>query len=335
MDAKESAPLQMAELLKSHIPFTVFAPDRYDLKPFVFVLNISTLTGSTSLKLSDHHRLRHASNNEIALVKDMLTSSVGRGNSESIWEDHKPKSGKYVKLPKKEWQYFVIELKGDEDPEILEQALAISPRDLDIGLIVRRATLNGVALTTCSYHPARLFQSIEALKHGRAVAEPVTKIQAQQMGAVYARLQSHDHNIVDLRRVVSLVLEMKDLPLFSALQFLGYFAVLESLLTHPPKPTDPYESITRQIKKKLALLDKRWQPALDYSSFANVPYEKVWSSMYAYRSALAHGGIPDFKKELAVLGNERNAHALLRQTVKRVISQTLQEPDLIADLQNC
>jgi hypothetical protein len=229
----------------------------------------------------------------------------------------------------------VIELEGDEDPEILEQALAISPRDLDIGLVVRRATLEGSVFTTSSYHPARLFQSIEALKGGFVAAEPVTKAQAQQIGAIYARLQTHDHNIVNVRRFISLVLEMKDLPLFSPLQFLGYFAVLESLLTHPPKPTDPYESITRQIKKKLALLDKRWQPALDYSSFANVSHEKVWSIMYAYRSALAHGGVPDFKNELAVLGNERNAHALLRRSVKQVISQALLEPDLIADLRNC
>jgi hypothetical protein len=106
MDAKESAPVELAELLKARVTFSVFPPDRYDLKPFVFVLNISALTGSPSLKLSHHHRLRRASNNEIALIKEMLTSSVGRGNSESIWEDRKPKSGKYVKLPQKGMAVF-------------------------------------------------------------------------------------------------------------------------------------------------------------------------------------------------------------------------------------
>jgi hypothetical protein len=116
---------------------------------------------------------------------------------------------------------------------------------------------------------------------------------------------------------------------------LGHFAVLEALLTHPPKPTDPYDSITRQVKKKLALLDRRSQPGIDYSSFAEANRETVWAKMYAYRSTLAHGGAPTFDGDLQVLESHDNALKLVKQTAKMVIRQALIEPQLLADLRDC
>jgi len=116
---------------------------------------------------------------------------------------------------------------------------------------------------------------------------------------------------------------------------LGYFAILESLLTHPPKPTDPYESITRQVKKKIALLDNRWTDRIDYTRFAGTPPETVWKRMYHYRSALAHGAKPDFGRELSALQNAETALNLLKETVKAVIRYALLEPQLLVDLREC
>ncbi len=146
--------------------------------------------------------------------------------------------------------------------------------------------------------------------------------------------QSHDHTVVDLRRIVKLVVELTELPKRSPLQFLGYFAVLESLLTHMPKPTDPYETITRQIKQKVKLLDRRWKPSLDYGFFNGAPPDKIWAKMYSYRSALAHGSEPDFNNDLKLLGNANHALKLLKGTVKRTIRQVLKEPELIRDIRD-
>ena len=57
--------------------------------------------------------------------------------------------------------------------------------------------------------------------------------------------------------------------------------------------------------------------------------------MYAYRSSLAHGAEPDFKKGLRILGDAGRALKLLKQTVKGALRQTLIEPQLILDLRNC
>jgi hypothetical protein len=57
--------------------------------------------------------------------------------------------------------------------------------------------------------------------------------------------------------------------------------------------------------------------------------------MYGYRSCLAHGGTPDFKRELSGLGDPGRAMDLLKWTVKAVCRQALIEPQLIADLKDC
>jgi len=111
--------------------------------------------------------------------------------------------------------------------------------------------------------------------------------------------------------------------------------VLEALLVHPPNPTDPYDSITRQVKKKVALLDHRCKRGIDYTLFGGAQPETIWTKMYAYRSNLAHGGVPTFDGELRILENQSNALALIKQTVKTILRQAPLEPQLVADLRDC
>ena len=57
--------------------------------------------------------------------------------------------------------------------------------------------------------------------------------------------------------------------------------------------------------------------------------------MYLYRSNVAHGGTPDFSKELRLLVNHESALQLVKETVKAVIRQALNEPQLLLDLKDC
>lgn len=184
------------------------------------------------------------------------------------------------------------------------------------------------------WHPGRLFQLLDNAWWNlvfREVAAP----DVEAITIIYSQLRQHDQRLVDVGRLLRQLQDLEAVPRHSPLQFLGHFAVLEALLTHPPKPTDPYDSITRQVKKKLALLDHRSQPSIDYSSFAEQNRETIWAKMYAYRSTLAHGGGPTFDGELQVLGNHDNALRLVKQAAKAVIRQALKEPHLLADLRNC
>ena len=58
--------------------------------------------------------------------------------------------------------------------------------------------------------------------------------------------------------------------------------------------------------------------------------------MYAYRSAVAHGGIPNFTRgDLAGLKSPNQALKLLKESTKALIRHALSEPQLIVDLRDC
>jgi hypothetical protein len=312
-------------------------------QPFAFVLNVSRLVGGGSLEIIPGRTLRRANDEEIEFTKQIITSLFANHSDGRLWETRGPKSGqsKFVKLPKRQWRYFVIEFSGgNQEIELLEKALSIAPCRLDVGFILSVASLRGRKLPVCLYSPPRLFQSLSAMSSEAGsvsgITKAVTKSDAEQVRKIYLELAKHDNRILDLDKVFKLVFELMDLPRFSPLQVLGYFAVLESILTHAPNPEDRYDSLTRQIKQKLALLNKRWKHPLDYSAFSGLSHDKIWSKMYAYRSAIAHGSTPNFvAAELSALRKAENANILISEAVRKTICQALEESQLLADLQNC
>jgi hypothetical protein len=313
--------------------------EEIDFRPFAFVLNVKQLVDADCIEIAPGYTLRRAQKSEIDYIKGFISKEFGRGSSTAIWETQSTASGKQPKLPKRLWRYFVIEF-GNDDPnlDLLEAALTVAPASLDIGFAKLRVDVKGVIRPACLYRTPSLFQSLSALDLAGAdrdnLLQSPGKAEGQQIRDIFQRMTAHDHTILDLDRVVELLLELKDLPRFSPLQILGYFAILESVLTHHPKPDDRYESITRQITQKLALLNGRWHPTLDYSLLGEKRHEKIWPNMYAYRSAIAHGRKPDFKSELKLLKDADGANALIRDAVKKTICQAYVEPQLVRDLNN-
>jgi hypothetical protein len=330
------------EMKPSPQTVVTYAPGTTTPQPFAFVLNVSRLVGCDALEIIPGRILRRASEAEIKFIREVIESVFGKYFSGWLWESRRPKSGqgRYVRLPAKQWRYFVIEFSGgNQEVELLEKALSVAPCDLEVGFILSVATLNSIELPVCLYSPPRLFQSLSAMSGAAGsasrAAKTLTKSDGEQVCRIYSKLATHDNRIMDLDKVFKLVFELEDLPRFSPLQILGYFAVLESILTHAPNPDDRYDSITRQIKQKLALLNKGWKPPLDYSAFPTLSHDKVWSKMYAYRSTIAHGSTPNFAGELSALRKAENANLLISEAVKKTIYQALEEPQLLADLQGC
>lgn len=57
-----------------------------------------------------------------------------------------------------------------------------------------------------------------------------------------------------IQRAVRLFVELDSLARMSSLWQLGHFIVWEALLTHDPSPTDPQDSLTKQLRMKIPLL---------------------------------------------------------------------------------
>ncbi|HLG15216.1 MAG TPA: hypothetical protein VJH03_12035 [Blastocatellia bacterium] len=186
-----------------------------------------------------------------------------------------------------------------------------------------------------NFHPARLFHSMEPTLYDPDFFIELCTLDVAEITEIHRRLVAHDDSLIDLKHVTLQLGQLKALPRSSLLRFLGYFGILESLLTHPPRQSDPYDSITRQVRKKLVLLNGRFSRPPDYAVFGGTPVETIWTRMYAYRSQIAHGGPARIEGDLEVLGNHKKALALLRATTKAVARQALFEPQLVRDLREC
>jgi hypothetical protein len=120
-------------------------------------------------------------------------------------------------------------------------------------------------------------------------------------------------------------------PTLNYLYVLGLFMIIEMQLTHNPYEKEIGDSLTHQIKTKVGLLSPRFTTPLDYSAFGRgCSPEKIWGSLYAYRSCIAHGNHIDFSKgPLKVLKNSRTADEFLIIATKTILAHALIEPDLI------
>ena len=137
----------------------------------------------------------------------------------------------------------------------------------------------------------------------------------------------------DILRASQLLYDLRTISRFSQLLVLGKFSVLEMLLTHSPKLQGNDDSLSHQIRTKIALIDERLSARLDYTPFLGSTPSQVWSALYAYRSAVAHGGSLDFLgKDLKHAKSKQAADEFLSTAVRAILRHALREPVLFESL---
>lgn len=136
----------------------------------------------------------------------------------------------------------------------------------------------------------------------------------------------------DIRQAFQRRNELQGVPRTSRLRQLGYFIVIEALLTHAPAAGDPADSLGRQLQLKLPLLSNRMTHPIPFDELSSAPPTTLIKKLYEYRSAIAHGTEPDFNKNLRVLGSPERVGNFLDVTTRRLLRHAALEPRLVADL---
>lgn len=146
----------------------------------------------------------------------------------------------------------------------------------------------------------------------------------------------------EIKKIIYMFTSLDNLPDSSYFKVLGYFAVIEGLLSHAPLSSDRMDSIQRQLIRNINLLNNRLKKIdreIKFSDFGETKPESVLKKLYAYRSAIAHGG--DIKSPInhiknIRLGNEKTDHLWihdwLRDMTKRLLLGAIVEPELVSDL---
>ena len=131
--------------------------------------------------------------------------------------------------------------------------------------------------------------------------------------------------------------ELTSIPLAAPLRHLGYFVVVEALLTHAPKGSDPADSLGRQLKTSIPLLSNRMlhhgDPPVPFADLdEHASPTKILAALYEYRSAIAHGAEPSFSGSQSVLGTREKVGTFLDVMTRRLLRHAVLEPQLVTDL---
>lgn len=228
-----------------------------------------------------------------------------------------------------QWRYRVITWNGEHgvSPIIIQIALRLCEDELYAPLIGSRSQADR------SYaHYGNLLEASQYYKLNvqSTVVRTADLSDLDEIARLVDQLDEKLYPSID--RSLRTFIRLDSLADYVPLKHLGYFTVIESLLTHKPQPSDSADSIRRQLQRNVPLLNNRlgeYKQDLDYVTPTFI------KKLYDYRSDLAHGGdgFSTLKPAVRqVIGSPSEVALVLRLLSKRLLVQALREPRLVSDL---
>jgi hypothetical protein len=301
---------------------------------FAFILDSLSVQIELPVEIIPGHWLRKANSHEIELIKNNLRTFEF---STILYEHNFVQHGQGMPhLPEDEWKYYVIYFIGsNEKIHTLQNTLNLLKDDISLGYtFLNQGKIKGAVIVSRPSISVFFVNHFMVFKQSKYLGSG----EVEEIGKIYKLLSEFEsQKYPNVFRAVEDFENTKIIPNTSTLKILTYFSIIESLLTHPPIPTDRVDSTTRQITYKMLLLGKRFPRSIEYKSFfpTIIEPEKVWKTLYSYRSLLAHGGEINFANKFSQLKNADTIRAFLAEITKLLILYAFKEPDLLADLQKC
>ncbi len=192
---------------------------------------------------------------EIGTIRDMLRRSAGGlfGLHHFPWELRIEADGTLTFLPEEEWRYFVIGFQGSNQTVLdIEYALCFAELELRIGFVAGAfPPLMAAGHPSRIYHPGPVvFQMMREAEWNFTSFLEVKSTDVENITLLCKQLENHDSRVVNMKRIAEQLLDLEELRPGSHLKFLAYFAILESLLTHPPSPKTPTIRLRDRSRKK-------------------------------------------------------------------------------------
>jgi hypothetical protein len=311
-------------------------------KSFAFVANLLDVDCELPFEIVPGHSFNRATAEQREAIRAFINRFRMETVTPSIYEREPIHTGQIIRLDESKWRYFVCEFMGSNEVMVdIEQAAALTHAGLlftptftctSVRDPADSAKVRSVPTGVLTYPHL----SIEVFGDFNAFRLQLQKLASSD----FKELQETYREMVAIRdahpgiiRACAMFQHLSIAPSHSSLSVLGYFAVIESLLTHDPR--GEYDSIGHQIKSKIRLLSNRFQTPMDYTSFGGADPAKIWSKLYHFRSRLAHGSQISFAGDLQILKDPDHVEDFLRIATRRILRHALREPALYADLQQC
>jgi hypothetical protein len=312
-----------------------------------FIVTHIDVDGPVPFDLIDGHSFRAATDQEVIAIQKRLDAvslhgmPMGGIPYKQVVKEEKYEGGSYYHkedLPRDKWKYWVIAFDGlsyliDE----IQRAAILLPTDLDIGLTLLFSGANQQGdLIGWTSMPLHLVEKYSDVNEHTKNAKKVSVVELTKIREYYTRISRLPPEAFFVKQAIVNYYTVRAIPSKSELRVVGYFAIIESLITHAPRLSETLDSINHQIVNKLILLRKRFErPIALKTYFLDAGEEKIWKLLYSYRSCLAHGETPDFKTKLQVLKSHDNVILFLKEIIKELIIYGLKEYVFLSDLKKC
>lgn len=311
---------------------------------FAFIFNNLEPAFSEELEIIPQHIFRKAKAEEVTKIKEIIIQIGPLFISEKClpyevkWEK-KVNGNSYSAsiLPDKDWRYHVIAFEGT-NKEMCELAHASSliKNHLDFGLTFTNwITPDGTGALCSDNVQNTLNYYCNYLNPLNRKPSRITKEELYSIKMYYDSIKALPRDSY-LYKAIENLDTLKTIPHKSELLILGYFTIIESIITHKSKGAEDL-SQRHQFANKLILLRKRFVRQLNISQyFQEGKEETIWKRLYDYRSCLAHGSNPDFSSnDFKILKDKQSVFSFIHETLKLTIITALQELELVTDLRDC
>jgi hypothetical protein len=285
--------------------------------------------------------LRKPSDDELTDIRDILIKTSVEQMSywmpyEAVFSSNE-QNGSLARQTKDPalWKYWVLSSNDGFSTHVLERASRLLSPSLEMAFTLRYSTFNGNENMGYSQqlHIAERFRST-ALAHKEIIIFNESTL--NNLKEINVLLNAIQAKYLFISTALAIFDDVSRIPNRSNLKIIGYFSVIEALITHAPRLTESLDSISHQIRGKIKLLSHRFDEPLNTSElFGNIKSEKLWSKLYAFRSKVAHGDVPKFNGELSVLKNKDTVMEFIEIVCKQLLIQSLKEPELFQDLRAC
>ncbi len=232
-----------------------------------------------------------------------------------------------------DFHYWVVEHRNRNHEPDLEIALALSK--LNLTSLIQAHGLYGYSGICC---PAIVCTRVQNIESNEFVN--VDNRLTQDLISTYSSVTDFfnkypsDDTFPNIKKALNDFISLNELSDDSPFKIVALFSILELLLTSKSDT-----SITKQLKSKINLVHNRMPEEIDISDFFNsqnpLRLDTAISKLYTYRSAIAHGNVSDFNKDLQILETNKSALSFLHNLTREVLAYSIREPKLISDLREC
>lgn len=284
-----------------------------------------------NLNIFDNYFLEKPDVDEISFLEQFIEKNIG------ILTSNNP----FVKGYKesKVYNIWVIRHPYRKSHEIVKPVLALS--SLNLSILLEWFSLDKTDYLSVNDLTTKIiYNEMEKEKFPNVIIDGFAITELQGIWNLFINKSENFIMYSRLNKTIKDFLDLKQIHKNTSFKFLGYFSILENILTHNKGRGLSYSSITFQLQNKLNLLNNRFEYPIDFTKYFNISdsitFTKLIEKLYQYRSDIAHGSESDFNKELFILKNkESNSIMFMHDLTRKVILHYILDPILVEDLKQC